>query len=189
MGAGVDCEIVMSRIISGAGLALVLSFSAVTFSVWATELPPPPLTAAAIEPEIKTTQKITSKNHQDNLPQTLCVGGYVNTTHYSYLLGKLAGERQLCKFNYRESFPKNYEEIRLAPPSVGGNPSDPRNLWPKPQISTWDAAQKERPKLVTSRMVCTQEITLAEIQQAISANLIELWKKLCIVRVTFFVSL
>ena len=84
---------------------------------------------------------------------------------------------------------KNYEEIRLAPGSVGGNPNDPRSLWPKPQISAWDAAQKERRKLVTSRMVCTQEITLAEIQQAISANLIEVWKKLCIVRVTFFISL
>ena len=177
----------MSRIISGASLALVLSFSAVACAAWAAELPPPPLTAAAIEPEIKITQKITSKKYQDNLLQIMCVGGYVNTTHYS--LGKLVGERQLCKFNYMESFPKNYEEIRLAPPSLGGNPSDPRNLWPKPQISAWDAAQKDRPKLVTSRMVCTQEITLAEIQQAISANLIELWKKLCIVRVTFFVSL
>ncbi|MEO7623178.1 MAG: hypothetical protein ABIS30_08940 [Gallionella sp.] len=83
----------------------------------------------------------------------------------------------------------NYEEIHLAPPSVGGSLGNPHNLWPKPQISAWDAAQKERPKLVATRMVCTQEITFAEIQQSISANLIELWKKLCIVRVTFFISL
>lgn len=179
----------MSRIISGGGLTLVLSFSAGAFDAWssrawAVELPPPPLTAAAIEPKIKITPKITSKNYPDNLPQTLCVGGQVNSAHSSYFSGK----RQSCKFSYMETLPKNYEAIRLAPPSVGDNPSDPRNLWPKPQINAWDAAQ-ERPKLVTSRMVCTQEITLAEIQQAVSANLIEVWKKLCIVRVTFFVSL
>lgn len=183
----------MSRIISGAGLALVLFFGVGAFDAWgsrawAAELPPPPLTAAAIEPKIKTTPKITSKSYQDNLPQTLCVGGQVNSAHSSYFSGEPA-RRQSCKFSYMETFRKNYEEIRFVPPSVGGNPSDPRNLWPKPQISAWDAAQKERPKLVTSRMVCTQEITLAEIQQAVSANLIEVWKKLCIVRVTFFVSL
>ncbi len=183
----------MSRIISGASLALVLFFNVVVFDAWgsragAAELPPPPLTAAAIEPKIKITPKITSKNYQDNLPQTLCVGGQVSSAHSSYFWGK-PGKLQLCKFSYMETSSKNYEEIRLAPPSVGGNPSDPRNLWPQPQISAWDAAQKERRKFVTSRMVCTQEITLAEIQQAISANLIEVWKKLCIVRVTFFISL
>ena len=188
----------MSRIITGAGLALVLFFSAIAFVAWdsragATELPPPPLTAAAIEPKIKITPKITSENYQDNFPQTICVGGYVNPTYphpapSSYFAGK-PGKQQLCRFSYLEMSAKNYEEIRLAPRSVGGNPSDPRSLWPKPQISAWDAAQRERPKLVTSRMVCMQEITLAEIQQAISANWIELWKKLCIVRVTFFISL
>jgi hypothetical protein len=183
----------MSRIISGASLALVLFFSAGAFDAlgsqaWAAELPPPPLTAAAIEPKIKITPKITSKNYQNNLPQTLCVGGQVSSAHSSDFSGK-SGKLQLCKFSYMGTSSKNYEEIRLAPPSVGGNPSDPRNLWPKRQISAWDAAQKERGKFVTSRMVCTQEITLAEIQQAISANLIEVWKKLCIVRVTFFISL
>lgn len=179
----------MSRIISGAGLALVLSFSAVAFAVWAAELPPPPLTPSAIEPEIKITPEI----YQNNFPQTMCVGGYINTTyprpiHSSYFGGK-PGKQLICKYSYMESLPKNYQEIRLVPLGVGGNPSDSRNLWSKPQISAWDAARKERSKFVTSRMVCTQEITLAEIRQAISINLIEVWKKLCIVRVTFFVSL
>ena len=123
----------------------------------------------------------------------MCVGGYVNPTYprptrSSYFSGK-PGKQQMCKYSYMELLSKNYQEIRLVPPEVGGNPSDPRNLWPKPPISAWDVARKERSKFVTSRMVCTQEITLAEIQQAISANLIEVWKKLCIVRVTFFISL
>jgi hypothetical protein len=188
----------MSRIISGASLAMVLFFSAGALDdwglrtwgslAWAAELPPPPLMAAAIEPKINTTPKITSKYYLDNLPQTLCVRGQFSSAHSSHVSGKSA-HRQSCKFSYVETSPMNYEAIHLAPPGVGGNPSKPRNLWPKPQISAWDAAQKKRPQLVTSRMVCTQEITLAEIQQEISANLIELWKKLCIVRVTFFISL
>ena len=178
----------MSRVISGVSLALALSFTAWAFDAWgsltwASELPTPPLPAAVIEP------KITPKITQYNLQQTMCVGGYVNTIHSSAYFRGRAVQRQLCKYGYIETLPKNYEKIRPELLGVGGTPNDPRNLWPKPHISAWDAAKKEQPKFVTSRMVCAQEIALAEIQQAITANLVEAWKKLCILRVTFFVSL
>lgn len=75
------------------------------------------------------------------------------------------------------------------PPIIGGNPSDPRNLWPKPRISEWDAGKKVQPQFVTYRMICAQDLSLAELQHLMAASWVETWKKLCILRVSFLLSL
>jgi hypothetical protein len=120
-----------------------------------------------------------------NIQQAVCVKGYAKTiqppAHFTNKLKK----RQLCEYRYTDTNPKHYEEIHLIPPSIGGNPSDPRNLWPKPRISEWDAGKKDQLKFVTYRMVCTQDITLAEVQHALAASWIDAWRKLCILRVSF----
>jgi len=39
---------------------------------------------------------------------------------------------------------RDYEEDHLVPLEVGGNPHDPRNLWPEPLHGPWNARMKDR---------------------------------------------
>jgi hypothetical protein len=163
--------VVFSRVVVGAGFALIFSFP-----VWASDLPAPSL-ADATDAAIP----------QDNIQPPVCVEGYTKTITPSANLMKKPGKRQSCKYGYTDARPKYYDEIHLIPPE--DNPGDPLKLGPKPRINKWDVAKTEPPKFITYRMVCAQEdVTLAEVQRAIMANLIEAWKKLCVLRVTFLVS-
>ena len=145
-----------------AGLALVLSFPS-----WASDLPDPSLTPGAINPEVT----------QANIQQTVCVKGYTKTirppAHFTNKLKK----RQLREYGYADRNPKHYEEDHLIALSIGGAPDDPRNLWPEPRISEWNAGKKDRLEFVLYKMVCAQEISLPEAQHAMAANWIEAWKQ------------
>jgi hypothetical protein len=164
--------VVFYRAVVGTGFALIFSFP-----VWASDLAAPSLavtTDAAIP--------------QDNIQPPVCVEGYTKTILPSANPMKKPGKRQSCKYGYTDVRPKYYDEIHLIPPE--DNPGDPWNLGPKPRINKWDVAKTTQPKFITYRMVCAQDdVTLAEVQRAITANLIEAWKKLCVLRVTFLVSL
>ncbi|MGB8408347.1 MAG: hypothetical protein WCE58_00360 [Gallionella sp.] len=86
-------------------------------------------------------------------------------------------KRQLREYGYDDLNSKHYEEDHLIPLSIGGNPRDPRNLWPEPRKSEWNAAKKDDLEFTLYRMVCRNEISLAEAQAEIATNWIEAWKR------------
>ena len=143
-------------------LALTLSFPA-----WSSDLPDPSFTPGTINPEVT----------QLNIHSTVCVKGYTKTirppAHYTNKLKK----RQMREYGYADRNPKHYEEDHLIALSIGGAPDDPRNLWPEPRKSEWSAKQKDRLEFVLYKMVCAQEISLAEAQLAMATNWIEAWKR------------
>jgi len=145
-----------------ATLALVLSFPA-----WGSDLPDPVLTPGATNPGVT----------QQNIHQTVCVKGYTKTirphAHYTNKLKK----RQMREYGYADRNPKHYEEDHLVALSIGGAPHDPRNLWPEPRSSEWSAKEKDRLEFVLYKMVCRQEIPLAEAQHAMATNWIDAWKQ------------
>ena len=145
-----------------ATLVLALSFPA-----WASDLPDPSLTPGAINPEVT----------QQNIHSTICVKRYTKTirppAHYTNKLKK----RQIREYGYADRNPKHYEEDHLIALSIGGAPHDPLNLWPEPRKSEWGAKKKDRLEFVLYKMVCNQEISLAEAQHAMSTNWIEAWKR------------
>jgi hypothetical protein len=145
-----------------ASLALVLSFPA-----WASDLPDPSLTPGAINFNVT----------QGNIQQTVCVKGYTKTirppAHFTNKLKK----RQMREYGYADRNPKHYEEDHLIALSIGGASDDSRNLWPEPRNSEWNAKKKDRLEFVLYKMVCAQEISLAEAQHAMATNWIEAWKQ------------
>jgi hypothetical protein len=145
-----------------ATLALALSFP-----TWGSDLPDPVLTPGATNPGVT----------QQNIHQTVCVKGYTKTirppAHFTNKLKK----RQIREYGYADRNPKHYEEDHLIALSIGGAPGDPRNLWPEPRISEWDAKKKDRLEFVLYKMVCDQEITLDVAQHAMAANWIDAFKK------------
>jgi hypothetical protein len=65
--------------------------------------------------------------------------------------------------------PSNYEEDHLVPLELGGNPTDPNNLWPEPGASP---NAKDGVENDLNRLVCNGQMPLATAQQRIATN----WK-------------
>jgi hypothetical protein len=59
---------------------------------------------------------------------------------------------------------KDYYDDHLVPLSVGGHPSDQRNLWPQPLEGKWRDADKNQLELSVYRQLCRGDITLKEGQ-------------------------
>jgi hypothetical protein len=145
-------------------LALLL---AISLPAWSSDLPDPTLTPGAISSYVT----------QENIQSTVCVRGYTKTVRPpSYYTNKLK-KRQMREYGYADRNPKHYEEDHLIALSIGGAPHDPRNLWPEPRKSEWNAKKKDRLEFVLYKMVCANELSLAEAQQAMAGNWIEAWKR------------
>jgi hypothetical protein len=69
--------------------------------------------------------------------------------------------------SYRETGPpSDYQEDHLISLELGGNPTDPRNLWPEPYPRAADVDKIENQ---LNDKVCSGELTLAEAQRQESA--------------------
>ena len=144
-----------------ASLALVLSLP-----TWVSDLPNPVLTPGAINPEVT----------QANLQYTVCVEGYTKTIRPPADFTNNLKRLQISEYGYADRNPKHYDEDHLIALSIGGAPNDPHNLWPEPRNSKWNARKKDQLEFVLFKMVCDQEISLAEAQHAMATNWIEAWK-------------
>lgn len=114
---------------------------------------------------------------QENIHSTVCVPGWSKEVRPpAYYTNKLKKE-QILQYGYLDRNPRNYEEDHLIPLSIGGNPSDPRNLWPEPRKSEWNAERKDQLEFALYKAVCRGDISLAEARQAFSVNWIASYKK------------
>lgn len=144
---------------------LLLTFLSISAS--AGDLPDPTMTPGAIDPAIT----------QENIQNTVCVRGYTKTVRPPAYYTNRLKKRQLREYGYSDRNPKHYEEDHLIPLSIGGNPTDERNLWPEPRQSEWGASKKDQLEFVLYKMVCSGELPLARAQQEISTNWIDAWKR------------
>lgn len=138
-----------------------------TNMAFAGDLPNPSITPGAIDPSVT----------QANIHQTICVKGYTKTVRPpAYYTNKLK-KAQIAAYGYADTNPRDYEEDHLEALSIGGNPTDERNLWPQPRNSQWNAERKDQLEFVLYKMVCAGELPLAQAQHAMATNWIEAWKK------------
>jgi len=138
-----------------------------TFSCLAADLPDPVLTPGAINADVT----------QANIGSTVCVRGWTKTVRppafYTNRLKKL----QIRQYGYEDADPRDYEEDHLIPLGAGGNPTDPRNLWPEPRKSEWNASRKDELEFALYMGVCHGEISLDNARRAFSTNWIESYKR------------
>lgn len=134
---------------------------------YAGDLPSPTMTPGALDPSVT----------QANIHQTVCVKGYTKTVrppvYYTNKLKKV----QIRAYGYSDTNPKDYEEDHLIALSIGGNPTDERNLWPQPRNSEWGAEKKDQLEFVLYKMVCSGEVPLAQAQREMGSNWIAAWKR------------
>jgi hypothetical protein len=113
---------------------------------------------------------------QANIGETICVSGWTKTIRPTASYTTALKKRQMAAANLPGST-KAYEEDHLISLELGGNPTDPNNLWPQPWNGQWNAHQKDQIENKLKRMVCSGEMTLDEAQTEISSDWIAAYQK------------
>ena len=108
---------------------------------------------------------------QANIQQTICKSGYTATIRppASYTtklkISQLAGAYKA----FKDKAPASYEEDHLISLEIGGNPTDPKNLWPEPYAGT-GARIKDQVENKLHALVCAGTMPLAKAQKLIATN-------------------
>ena len=138
-----------------------------TLSMAATGLPNATLTPGA------TNQKVTTQS----MMSTICVKGWSATIRPTTQYTNQLKRKQIKQYGYTDTDPKQYEEDHLIPLSIGGHPTDAKNLWPEPRSGEWSAEVKDQLEDVIHRLVCTGKVPLKRAQEEMASNWIEAYKK------------
>jgi len=108
---------------------------------------------------------------QANISTTVCKSGWTATIRPTVTYTNKLKDTQL-KTTYA-AYTKmwgpsasGYEEDHLISLQLGGNPSDPKNLWPQPYAGN-GARKKDVVETALKRLVCAGTIKLADAQKAI----------------------
>jgi hypothetical protein len=74
--------------------------------------------------------------------------------------------------------PADYEEDHFISLELGGNPTDPRNLWPEPYGPKPGAKEKDVVENYLHKQVCAGNLTLQDAQKAIVMDWYEVYKQI-----------
>ena len=126
---------------------------------------PLPVTPGAINPAVT----------QANIQTTICKSGWTDTIRppVSYT-NKL--KTQMLATSYKSfaslygSSNDGYELDHLISLELGGNPTDPKNLWPEPYASPTGAKVKDVVETKLKTLVCAGKLPLADAQKMIATN-------------------
>lgn len=119
-------------------------------------LPDPICTPGAINPGVTVI----------NLDKTICLAGWTATVRPPVSYTNPLKAEQMKAYGFTDSI-SDHEEDHLIPLSIGGHPTDPKNLWPQP-----DAAPNPK-DAVENKLhdkVCSGEMPLADAQQRIASD-------------------
>jgi hypothetical protein len=127
--------------------------------------PLPSVTPGAINPDVA----------QANIHQTICKSGWTATIRPPASYTNNLKTEGITAYGYSDPKLKDYEEDHFIPLEIGGNPTDPKNLWPEPygtKISdkTMGAHQKDKVEDLLKKQVCAGTITLKEAQDQIVSD-------------------
>jgi hypothetical protein len=120
-------------------------------------LPDPTCTPGALNPNVT----------EDTIATTICRPGWTATIRPPTSYTNDLKRRQIDQYGYLDHALGDYEEDHLVPLSVGGNPTDPRNLWPEPGASP---NTKDKVEADLQGAVCGHRVSLASAQQAIATD-------------------
>jgi hypothetical protein len=97
---------------------------------------------------------------QATINSTICVHGWTATVRPPESYTSALKTRQMQAYG-ETGAPSAYQEDHLISLEVGGNPTDPRNLWPEPYPR---AAQVDRIENQLNAAICSGRLTLAKAQ-------------------------
>lgn len=142
------------------------TFGPATTCVARGPLPDPVCTPGARNPDVT----------QSTIGSTICVSGWTATVRPSVSYTDPLKVSQMNAYGFTGST-RDYEEDHLIPLELGGDPRDPRNLWPEPRISvaTPGAENKDKLENELKREVCNGTMTLSNAQNVIATDWVKAW--------------
>ena len=98
---------------------------------------------------------------QTNIGSTICVRGWTKTVRPATSYTTELKRRQIPEYGLTGEL-ADFQEDHLISLELGGDPTDPRNLWPEPIKR---ASEVDRIENELNRKVCEGSLTLAEAQR------------------------
>jgi hypothetical protein len=150
--------------------APILALALFATGACAADLPDPNLTPGATDPEVT----------EANIKESIC-----KVTHFTWTEGHAPpasylenlAQEQIKQYGYTDTVIKHYQMDHLIPLSLGGHPTDPKNIWPQLLLAKWSARRKDYLEEVLHDKVCKGELGLKEAQDLFRTNWIEAYKK------------
>lgn len=133
--------------------------------------------AGDLPDQLLTPGAIDNAITQSNIQTTICVRGYTKSVRPPVYYTNSLKKKQIRDYGYADINTTHYEEDHLIPLSIGGNASDPANLWPQPRISEWNAEKKDILEFKLYKLVCEGTVTLDDARHQISTNWIETYRR------------
>jgi hypothetical protein len=98
---------------------------------------------------------------QANIRSTICRQGWTATIRPPVDYTNSLKRKQMRQYGETGSM-SDYQEDHLISLEMGGNPTDPRNLWPEPYPR---AAEMDKIENQLNSEICDGQLTLAQAQQ------------------------
>ena len=135
-----------------------------------------PSDTQAVLPDSICTPGVTNPAvTQETLRATICVKGYTSTIRPPVTYTNALKRKQIAEYGYEDTNLADYEEDHLISLELGGDPKDPKNLWPEPHASL---NEKDKVENYLREEVCSGRMTLLDAQKAISGNWYEAYLKM-----------
>jgi hypothetical protein len=138
---------------------------------------------ADIYPDLSITPGVAASDvTQENIKTTICVPRFTEPPRRppSSYTNPLK-EKGFDEYGLSDRNKSHYEEDHLISLELGGDPKDPKNLWPEPysaSIPDGGARYKDKVEKYLNGQVCQGSMTLAEAQKLIVADWYQVFKSM-----------
>jgi hypothetical protein len=134
-------------------------------------IPPGQCRIRGVLPDPNCTPGVTNPDvTQGTTGSTICVSGWTKTIRPSTQYTDKLKAQQIAQYGYTDTVAANYEEDHLISLQLGGNPADPRNLWPEPRAGSPNAVNKDRVENFLKAQICNGSMSLADAQRGIATD-------------------
>ncbi len=116
---------------------------------------------AILADPVRTPGVLNPNVTQANIRSTICRHGWTATIRPPVSYTNPLKVKQMKQYGETGS-PSDYQEDHLISLEMGGNPTDPRNLWPEPYPR---AAEMDKIENELNSEICDGKLTLAQAQQ------------------------
>ena len=101
--------------------------------------------ASVVANPVRTPGVVNPNVTQENIRSTICKRGWTSTVRPPVAYTNALKRRQMPAYAETGSL-SAYQEDHLISLELGGDPTDPRNLWPEPFLDALGAPRVERPE-------------------------------------------
>jgi hypothetical protein len=116
---------------------------------------------AILADPVRTPGVLNPDVTQANIRSTICRHGWTATIRPPVSYTNALKRKQMRRYREIGSM-SDYQEDHLISLEMGGNPTDPRNLWPEPYPR---AAEMDKIENELNSEICHGKLTLAQAQQ------------------------